>query len=662
MSASAPQPRYKCEHVSFPVPALPNPAASNTVLIEALRELAAREVECEKLSDALLRARAALQELGDSRNMLFTEFHKARKEFASERLALGEKAKQAEAEAAELRKQLDAASDLVERLKVAPPEQLRNDLTTATRKLAMLQVRELRLQRALEAATAGEQAARADREEATRDLEEVSEVARARISALERERGAAKARTDRLESQLKQSVPRREVEAAREELRSLQAAHRVQLEESTTRVLQEGEYKRAVDEASMARSRAAAAEAEAAALRGKLRIVEEELRKPPAGGDAVLASLRSEAVTLRVELESRALDAAHHKAERDRAEEGKAELAARVQQLESRLAKLADAAHASHEGERKAREQLATCVPLAEHQERVRAGDAAVKEAEALREQVGVMRDRLRAAEAAAMRKAALTDLRDAELKALRTALRDHARESDLKLALARVSEENVRLRSRDVELKHRVHLAVRHPTCPLSNPTLPSLLPDPPHQSRSALSLRGPTASSSSQNAPLSAPSPYPSLPPDDGQRRAGGGGETCPQRVGVRGQPRGHTQSGPALRDAGPGGAGSAARSDAGGPREQQQGGGVGAGAAAAHGCPLGGAARRHRGDRARRGAHGPGERPRGPSGSPLADTAAGRAAGRGGGNCGPRSAGARSLRLSIAPLHGSMTRHFF
>lgn len=454
------------------------------MLIEALREVAAKEVECERLSDSLLRARAALQELGDSRSLLFQEHHNLRKERAAERRALEEKARKAEAEAEDLRRQLEAATDLVERLRAAPPEQLRADLTAAARKLAMLQVKEQRLHRALEAATAGEQAARADREEAMRDLEEVSEVARARISSLERERAAARAREERLAAQLQQSAPRREVEAAREELRSLQAHHRVQLEESTGRVLQEGEYKRAVDEAAMARARAAAAEAEAQAVRARLRVVEEELRKPPAGGDAALAQLRSEAVVLRVDVESAALDAAHQKAERQRAEEGKAELQRRVQDLEARLARLVDAAHAAHEGERKAREQLAACVPEAEHRERVRRGEAAEQEARELREQVGVLRDRLRAAEAAAARKAALTDLRDAELKALRQALRDHARESDVKLALARANEEIVRLRSRDAELRHRVHIAVRRLRETCDRPTRETH-PRPPLYSR---------------------------------------------------------------------------------------------------------------------------------------------------------------------------------
>lgn len=294
--------------------------------MDALRELAAREVESERLADALLRARAALQELGDSRNLLFTEHSKMRSEFASEKAALVEKARMSEGEALEARKQLETVSDLVERLKSAPPEALRNDLVAATRKMAMLQVKEIRLQRALEAATAGEQLAKADKEEAMRDLEEVSEVARSRISGLERERSAAKGREDRLAQQLQQSVPRREVESVRDELRSLQAMHRVQLEESTTRVLQDGEFRRAVDEASMARARAAAAEAETAALRSRCRLLEAELAKPAAGGDAVLAQLRSERVVLQVDLESANLTVAHHRSERERAEEGKAEL------------------------------------------------------------------------------------------------------------------------------------------------------------------------------------------------------------------------------------------------------------------------------------------------------------------------------------------------
>ena len=145
-----------------------------------------------------------------------------------------ERARRSESEAEANRVETNDAQTLVERLKHLGAESgLKEALAAAHSRLSVLQVREVRLAKALESAVAEEARSRKEKDALELDVREMSRAAQERLAFHERRAAEAELRAARCQRELDLCVPRAEHAALAESNRSLQTRFKELLETKT---------------------------------------------------------------------------------------------------------------------------------------------------------------------------------------------------------------------------------------------------------------------------------------------------------------------------------------------------------------------------------------------------------------------------------------------
>ena len=449
-------------------------ASADRAIAALVADLHAKEDQLERLAVDVQKYKQGMAEMGSTRAALYREHVRAKIGWAEERRITAERVRRAEAEAEATRAEARDAQTLVDRLKPGAESGLKEALAAAHSRLAVLQVREVRLAKALESAVAKEQQSRKDKEELELDVQEMSRAARERLAFHERRASESELRAARCRRELDLRVPRAEHAAVVDANRALQVRFKELLETRVNSLVAASQHAAAQEDAAHPRDQADAStppsppaqvrvrESRALDAAAAGRRTEGLLgRLPSAAADrASFAELRREVAEARAELDAskRAAQLGHR--ESARLEEAKADLERSVESLEARLAAAKAEAHDAREAERQCLVRLATSVSEEKH----RAEMDALQLAEAAVARLGAARARAetRAAESerALSRAGAEKTARGAELATLRSAVRDMERRSDAAAALGRANDEILRLKGSDAQLRHHVQVA----------------------------------------------------------------------------------------------------------------------------------------------------------------------------------------------------------
>ena len=444
-------------------------AAADRALASLVEDLNAKEDQLEQLVSDVAKYKQAMTEMGSTRSALYREHVRAKAGWVAERAALQERARRAESEAEANRVEANNAQTLAERLKPGAESGLKEALAAAHSRLSVLQVREVRLAKALESAVAKEAQSRKEKEELELDAQEMSRAAQERLAFHERRAAEAELRAARCQRELDLCVPRAEHAALAESNRSLQTRFKELLETKTNSLVTASQLAAAREDAATARAEAEASTAASQAAQRRVRELVEALEgaRRDAAASGVDGDAKATAVELRRETaEARAdLDAAKRAAqltqrETTRLEESKSDLERTVAGLEAQLADAKKSLHESREAERAHLAKLATCVSEQKHRAEMDALQYAEDEVARLRAEVIRAENRASQAETELSKKTAGDAARAAELSQLRSSVREMERRSDAAAALARANEEVVRLKGSEAQLRHHVQVA----------------------------------------------------------------------------------------------------------------------------------------------------------------------------------------------------------
>jgi chromosome segregation ATPase len=313
--------------------------AADRALAGVVAELQTKERELDELAHETAKYKTGIAELQAVRTALYREHVRARNAWSEERKTLLERAKRAETEAEANRIEAKDATALCERLKPGAESGLKEALSAAHSRLAVLQVREVRLSRAVEAATSAEASFRAEKEELEIDVQEMSRACQERLAFHERRAAEAELRAARCQRELDLCVPRPEHAAVVDANRALQVRFKELLETRVKSAVSSAQLKAAQEDAVTARAQADAASAANAAAQNRVRELSAALDDAAdrAGREGLAASaveLRREVAETRAELEASKRLADLAKRESERLTESKADLESAVLGLE----------------------------------------------------------------------------------------------------------------------------------------------------------------------------------------------------------------------------------------------------------------------------------------------------------------------------------------
>ena len=438
-------------------------AAADCALAGVVADLAAKEEQLEQMAIDVAKYKQAFADMGATRSALYREHVRAKTAWAEERRSLAERARRAETEAETNAVEAKDAQTLVERLKPGAESGLKEALAAAHSRLAVLQVREVRLSRALETASTAEAQARKDKEEMEIDVQELSRAAQERLAFHERRAAEAELRAARCQRELDLCVPKHEHATLADNHRTLQARFKELLALRADNAVSAAQLRAAKEDASTAR-----AEAEAAVLKAqheKARARELTLALDAVGtkeGRDAFSQVeaRKEIAEVRAQLDAGKRAAELAARETRRVAEARDDLEESVRALETELSRAKAQLHESREAERQHLQKLSRCVSEDKHRAEMEAVVAAEEEAARLRSEVIKAENAKTAAETELGKRAATNAARDAELASLRAAVREMERRSDAAAALARANEETVRLKSAAAQLKHEKQVA----------------------------------------------------------------------------------------------------------------------------------------------------------------------------------------------------------
>ena len=438
-------------------------AAADRALAGVIADLAAKEEQLEQMAIDVAKYKQAFADMGATRSALYREHVRAKTAWAEERRTLAERARRAETEAETNAVEARDAQTLVERLKPGAESGLKEALAAAHSRLVVLQVREVRLSRALETASTAEAQARKDKEEMEIDVQELSRAAQERLAFHERRAAEAELRAARCQRELDLCVPKHEHATLADNHRTLQARFKELLALRADNAVSAAQLRAAKEDASTAR-----AEAEASTLKAqheKARARELSLALDAVGtkeGRDAFSQVeaRKEIAEVRAQLDAGKRAAELAARETRRVAEARDDLEESVRSLETELSRAKAQLHESREAERQHLQKLSRCVSEDKHRAEMEAVVAAEEEAARLRSEVIKAENAKAAAETELGKRAATNAARDAELASLRTAVREMERRSDAAAALARANEETVRLKSAAAQLKHEKQVA----------------------------------------------------------------------------------------------------------------------------------------------------------------------------------------------------------
>ena len=452
-------------------------ASADRAIAALVADLHAKEDQLERLAVDVQKYKQGMAEMGSTRAALYREHVRAKIGWAEERRITAERVRRAEAEAEATRAEARDAQTLVDRLKPGAESGLKEALAAAHSRLAVLQVREVRLAKALESAVAKEQQSRKDKEELELDVQEMSRAARERLAFHERRASESELRAARCRRELDLRVPRAEHAAVVDANRALQVRFKELLETRVNSLVAASRSRRrrrtppcarAEADVSTAASRAAQVARWGNSPRRSTPPPRREADRgassggsPSAAADrASFAELRREVAEARAELDAskRAAQLGHR--ESARLEEAKADLERSVESLEARLAAAKAEAHDAREAERQCLVRLATSVSEEKHRAEMDALQLAEDEVARLGAELARAETRAAESERALSRAGAEKTARGAELATLRSAVRDMERRSDAAAALGRANDEILRLKGSDAQLRHHVQVA----------------------------------------------------------------------------------------------------------------------------------------------------------------------------------------------------------
>ena len=433
-------------------------AAADRALAGVVSDLATKEEQLEQLAMDVAKYKQAFADMGATRSALYREHVRAKTAWAEERRTLAERARRAETEAETNAVEAKDAQTLVERLKPGAESGLKEALAAAHSRLAVLQVREVRLSRALEAASTAETSARKDKEEMESDVQELSRAAQERLAFHERRAAEAELRAARCQRELDLCVPKSEHAVLADNHRTLQARFKELLALRADNAVSAAQLRAAKEDASTARAEAEAAVLNAQRQKSLARELQHALDAvgTKEGREAFSqVEARKEIAEVRAQLDAGKRAAELAARETRRVVEAKDDLDESHRALETELSRAKAQLHESREAERSHLQKLSRCVSEDKHRAEMEAVVAAEEEAARLRSEVIKAENARAQAETELGKRAATNAARDAELASLRSAVREMERRSDAAAALARANEDNVRLKSSTAQLKH---------------------------------------------------------------------------------------------------------------------------------------------------------------------------------------------------------------
>ncbi|GFR41280.1 hypothetical protein Agub_g1955 [Astrephomene gubernaculifera] len=177
-------------------------------LIGALEELAAREREAAELHDTSLRYHTKMQTFSDQVKLLYREYSGALTAWKVEKNTMEKKGRKAQADADAYKaavRELQTALDTLTKSRGDMSEVEREYLDTV-RRMAVVQIKQARLARELEASVSSEKALTARVTELEEEVRDVSSTARGRIRWLETSSEQTKRRVEQLFRELESSV------------------------------------------------------------------------------------------------------------------------------------------------------------------------------------------------------------------------------------------------------------------------------------------------------------------------------------------------------------------------------------------------------------------------------------------------------------------------
>ncbi|GLI68958.1 hypothetical protein VaNZ11_013486 [Volvox africanus] len=177
-------------------------------LISVLEELSSREREAADLHDASLRYHSKMQMFSDQVKLLYREYAGAQAGWKIEKLTLEKKSQKAHADANAYKiatRELQMALDTLS--KSRDLTQVEKEYLDTVRRMAVVQIKQAKLARELEASVSGEKALVARVTELEEEVRDVSSTARGRIRWLDSASEQSKRRLEQLYRELEISVP-----------------------------------------------------------------------------------------------------------------------------------------------------------------------------------------------------------------------------------------------------------------------------------------------------------------------------------------------------------------------------------------------------------------------------------------------------------------------
>ncbi|GIL72907.1 hypothetical protein Vretifemale_3051 [Volvox reticuliferus] len=177
-------------------------------LISVLEELSSREREAADLHEASLRYHSKMQMFNDQVKLLYREYAGAQAAWKVEKLTLDKKSQKAQADANAYKiatRELQMALDTLS--KSRDLAQVEKEYLDTVRRMAVVQIKQAKLARELEASVSGEKALVVRVTELEEEVRDVSSTARGRIRWLESASEQSKRRLEQLYRELEISVP-----------------------------------------------------------------------------------------------------------------------------------------------------------------------------------------------------------------------------------------------------------------------------------------------------------------------------------------------------------------------------------------------------------------------------------------------------------------------
>ena len=405
-----------------------------------------------------------LEELLDTRNLLYREHLRLRHEWKLEKASMSAQLRRAEGRADEFAAKHSAVVKTLETLEsVQGEEALREKLTSSMMRESVLKVKELRLSRALESALSTETALIASKREAEQGMSGILRSMRSRLETTESGRRASEQRAATLANRVQGMVPAEHHKALSDEHRELQQAFYALVTERADAASEYVEHANDTEDAAAVRSENETLRAEVhrlgdarEALEKRVRETEQLMRESGASV-STFTSLQEELMELRVKDTNAGRRAELAERELGREHETTNELRDRVSELEKQAGSRTRQLHAAQEAEREAMRKLGSCVEKS-------AVDAIETKANELKARiVSISKDLSDArsrAEGAEMREndaMRARVVRQTELNELRAAVRDLEQGSDLKAVCGRLHEELITSKARVTSARQQV-------------------------------------------------------------------------------------------------------------------------------------------------------------------------------------------------------------